>query len=76
MPIGVAIIFSVFTLRVATATVSIYTMKFGQPNKKHHFKWFALGVATATVSVDKLFFVYIYNYYFQCVYTKRCYCNR
>ena len=43
-----------FALSVATATVSVDTMEFSQPNKKHYFYMFALSVATATVSVDKI----------------------
>ena len=43
-----------FTLSGATATVSVDTMEFGQPNKNNHFNMFALGVATATVSVDTM----------------------
>ena len=63
------IIFSVFILSIATATVSVYTVEFGQPNK-NNFKVFALSVASATVSVDTLlFYVYIYNYQFLCVYS-------
>ena len=66
-----------FALSVATATVSFYTMEFGHSNKNHHFNMFTLSVATANASVDTIIFcVYIYNFYFQCVYTKRCYCNR
>ena len=69
--------FYIFALSVATATVSVDTLEFGQPNKNHHFNMFALSVATATVSVDTISFcVYIYNFSFQCVCTKRCYCNR
>ena len=41
---------------IATATVSVVTLEFGQPNKNHHFKIFAQSVATATFSVDTLFF--------------------
>ena len=52
-------IFSVVTLNGATAIVSVDTMEFGQPNKKHHFNMFALSVATATESVDTIMFVYI-----------------
>ena len=51
-----AFIFSVITLSVATATASVVTMNFGQPNKKHHFNMFALSFATATVSVDTMEF--------------------
>ena len=43
-----------FTLSVATATVSVDTMEFGQPNRNHHINMFALSVATATVSVDTM----------------------
>ena len=68
---------SAFTLSVATATVSVDTMEFGQLNKNHNFSMFALSVATATVSVDTIIFcVHFNNYNFLCVYTKRCYCNR
>ena len=45
-----------FTLSIATATGSVYTMEFDQPNKYHHFKIIALSVATATVSVDTMEF--------------------
>ena len=47
---------SVFTLRVATAIVSVDTMEFGQRDINHHFNMFALSVATATVSVDTMEF--------------------
>ena len=70
---------SVFTLCVATATVSVDTMEFEQPNKNHHFNMFSLSVATATVSVDTIIFLRTYfkkNYNFLRVYTKHCYCNR
>ena len=53
------IIISVFTLSDATATVSVDTMEFGQPNKNHHFNIFAPSVATATVVSIRLYFVYI-----------------
>ena len=43
-------------LSVATATVSVDTMEFGQPNKDHQFNMFALSVATAPVSVDTMEF--------------------
>ena len=36
------VIISVFTLTFATATVSVDTMEFGKPIKKHHFSMFAL----------------------------------
>ena len=66
-----------FTLSVATATVSVDSMEFGQPNKNHHFNMLALSVAFATVSVDTTnVCVHINNYNFLRVYTKRCYCNR
>ena len=51
-----------FIPSIATATVSAYTVEFGQPIKNHNFKMFALSVATATVSVDTLSFcVYIFT---------------
>ena len=49
------------SLSVATATVSVDTMEFGQPNKNHHFNMFALSVAIATDCVDTIILcVYIY----------------
>ena len=64
------IIDSKFTLSVATATVIVDTVEFGQPNINHHFNMFALSLFTAAVSGDTIIFcVYIYNNECQCVYT-------
>ena len=53
----------VFTLSIASTTVSVDTMEFGQPNKNHQFDMFALSFATATNSVDTILFcVHINNY--------------
>ena len=51
-------IFSVFTQSIATATVSLDTMEFGQPFKNHHLNMFALGVTT--VCVDTIIFLCTY----------------
>ena len=50
------LIVSVFILSVATATVSVDTMEFGQPIKNHHFNMFSLSVVTEPVGVDTMEF--------------------
>ena len=67
MYIFITIIDSVFILSVASATVSVDTMEFGQPNKNYHFQMFALSVATATVSAHTIILCVrtcIKNYHF------------
>ena len=75
MYIFTTFIFSVFTLSVASATVSLDTMEFGQPFKNPHFNMFALSVTTVSVNT-MIACVRINNCRFLRVYTKRCYCNR
>ena len=48
------IIFILFTLSVATATVSVDTIELGVHIENHNFSLFTLSGATATVSVDTL----------------------
>ena len=60
-----------FTLSVATATVSVDTIERGVYIANHHFSLFTLSVATATVSVDTIERgVYIANHQF-CLFTPR-----
>ena len=69
--------FSLFTLSVATATVSVDTIKLGVYVANHHFCLFTLSVATTTVSIDTIeHAVYIANHPFHFFYTKRCNYNR
>ena len=69
--------FSLFTLSVAIATVSVDEIELGVYVTNHHFDLLTLSVATATVSVDtKEHAACIANHHFHFVYTKRCYYNR
>ena len=57
--------FSLFTLSVAIATVSVDTIEHGVYITNHHFSLFTLSVAIATVSVDTIERgVYIANHHF------------
>ena len=69
-------LFSLFTLSVATAAISVHTIELGVYMVNNYFCLFTLSVATSTVSVDTiLHVVYIANIHFHFVNTKRCYCN-
>ena len=49
-----AIIFILFTLCVATATVGVDTIERGVYIANHHFSLFTLSIAPAAVSVDTI----------------------
>ena len=62
------IIFILFALSVATATVSVDTIELGVYVTNHQFCLFTLSVATATVSVDTIEHgVYIANHHLACL---------
>ena len=68
--------FNMFALSFATATVSADTILFAHKLKTIIFFVFTLSIASATVNVITITFcAFINNYYFQCVYSNRCYCN-
>ena len=48
------IIFILFAISIATATISVHTIERGVYIVNHHFSIFTLSVSTATVSVDTI----------------------
>ena len=58
------IIFILFKLSVAAATVSVDTVELCVDIANHHFSLFTLSVATATVSVDTIELVHIAKHHF------------